>query len=93
MRISTMHDLASAVRGRRLELGFSQAELAMRAKVSRDWVNTFERGKRSVELSLVFRLLDTLGLEIDLAASHAPAASSSGESRSLDSILDAYLNR
>ena len=93
MRISTTHDLASAVRGRRLELGISQAELAMRAKVSRDWVNTFERGKRSVELSLVLRLLDALGLEIDLSASHAPAQPADSGSRSLDSILDAYLSR
>jgi transcriptional regulator with XRE-family HTH domain len=93
MRIRTTHDLASVMRGRRRELGISQAELAMRASVSRDWLNTFERGKRTVELSLVFRLVDTLGLEIELTVPDASEAADASASRRLDSILEAYLDR
>jgi y4mF family transcriptional regulator len=92
MRITTMHDLASAAAGRRIELGLTQAELAARAGVSRDWVNSFERGKRTVELALVLRLLDTLGIGIevmDAAADADPAA----DAPSLDSIIEGYLNR
>lgn len=64
-RIQTMHDLASVARGRRIELGLTQAELASRSGVSRDWVNSFERGKRTVEISLVFRLFDALGIGVE----------------------------
>src|SRR5580692_1473698 len=64
-RIQTMHDLASVARGRRIELGLTQAELAARSGVSRDWVNSFERGKRTVDISLVFRLFDSLGIGVE----------------------------
>ena len=42
-RISSLHDLAAAIRGRRQELGLSHAQLGTRAHVSRAWVNAFER--------------------------------------------------
>ncbi len=40
---------AATARGRRFELGLSQAALANRAGVSRDWVNYFEAGKLTLE--------------------------------------------
>ena len=67
-----MHDLASVARGRRIELGLTQAELASRSGVSRDWVNSFERGKRTVDISLVFRLFDALS--IGMVATDAAAS-------------------
>jgi HTH-type transcriptional regulator/antitoxin HipB len=67
MAIESIHDLASRVRGRRLELGLSQAQLADRAAVSREWVNSLERGKARVELILVLRLVAALGLRLTLA--------------------------
>jgi y4mF family transcriptional regulator len=92
MRITTMHDLASAAAGRRIELGLTQAELAARTGVSRDWVNSFERGKRTVELALVLRLLDTLGIGIEVVDA-AVGADSAADTPSLDSVIDGYLNR
>ena len=68
MRVSSIHDLAAAARGRRLELGLSQAELAARTGVSRDWINYFEAGKPTVELILVLRVLEVLGLKLDVSA-------------------------
>jgi transcriptional regulator with XRE-family HTH domain len=60
-----MDDLADVARGRRIELGLTQAELASQSGVSRDWDNSFERGKRTVEISLVFRLFDALGIGVE----------------------------
>lgn len=85
-RIQTMHDLASVARGRRIELGLTQAELAARSGVSRDWVNSFERGKRTVEISLVFRLFDALGVGVE--ATDAADLGDAGGAPGLDAVLD-----
>ena len=51
--INSIRDLAAAARGRRLELGLSQSDLATRARVSRQWISEFESGKPSAEFGLV----------------------------------------
>ena len=92
-----MHDLASVARGRRIELGLTQAELASRSGVSRDWVNSFERGKRTVEISLVFRLFDALGIGVEAMDASALDASAMGDATdgppNLDAFLDGYYKR
>jgi HTH-type transcriptional regulator/antitoxin HipB len=92
MRIRTMNDLSNAASGRRIELGLSQAELAARAGVSRDWVNSFERGKRTVELALVFRLFDALGMGVEMMDA-TTANESPGDAPSLASLLEEYYER
>jgi transcriptional regulator with XRE-family HTH domain len=87
-----MHDLASVARGRRLELGQTQAELAARAAVSRAWINSFERGKRTVELALVFRLFDALGIGVEVTDTTA-IDQSSGDAPGLASLLEEYYER
>ena len=64
--ITSIRDVAAAVRGRRLNLGLSQADVARLAGVSRQWVNEFESGKPTAELRLVIRLLDALRLSLTL---------------------------
>jgi transcriptional regulator with XRE-family HTH domain len=86
-----MHDLASVARGRRIELGLTQAELADRSCVSRDWVNSFERGKRTVDISLVFRLFDSLGIGVE--AVDATSLGDPAGAGALDAVLDEYYNR
>jgi HTH-type transcriptional regulator / antitoxin HipB len=93
MRIISMRDLAAAVKGRRLALGLSQAELAGRAGVSRDWVNYFERGKRTVELALVLKVLDALDLEIEIAVRDRDATAGGRPVIDLDAHLAEYLSR
>ncbi len=93
MKIVTIHDLASAARGRRLELGLTQAELAERAGVSRDWVNYFERGKGTVELALVLHLLEALGLEMELRPTRADANQRGRAASDLRSFVDEYMSR
>ena len=92
-----MLDLASMARGRRIELGLTQAELASRSGVSRDWVNSFERGKRTVEVSLVFRLFDALGIGVEAMDASAMDASAMGDATdgppNLDAFLDGYYKR
>jgi HTH-type transcriptional regulator / antitoxin HipB len=69
MRVSSIRDVSAAVRGRRRDLGLSQAKLADRAGVSRKWVSEFEAGKPGVELGHVLAVLDELGLVMDIRGS------------------------
>ncbi len=66
MRVYSMADVSAAVRGRRLELGLSQSELARRSGVSRKWISQFEAGKARAEFALVLRVIDEVGLTIEL---------------------------
>ena len=66
MALRSIRDIAAAVRGRRQDLGLNQAELAARAGVSRKWISEFESGKSTAELGLVLRVLDELGLQLEL---------------------------
>lgn len=87
MKADSVHDFASIVRGRRHELGLTQAALADRAGVSRKWVHELEGGKPTAELGLVVRTLQALGLELDVR----DPASVPGDPRSVD--LDEILRR
>lgn len=90
MRVRSIHDLAATVRGRRVELGLSQAELAARARLSRDWVNYFEAGKPTVELILVLRILEALDLMLDVDAATDEHVTRPAGSIDLDAWLDEY---
>jgi HTH-type transcriptional regulator/antitoxin HipB len=87
-RIGSLHDLAAAVRGRRHELGLSQAQLAARAHVSRAWVNAFESGKPGAELRLALAVVDALDLELELG--DREDGSRGGATVDLDELLDDY---
>jgi y4mF family transcriptional regulator len=106
VKVNSALDLAAAVRGRRHDLGLSQADLAERAGVSRVWIATVEAGKRSVNFGLVLRLLGALDLKMDISSSRnlsdvfkgakdAPTPRnlsdvSKGTPVNLDSILEGY---
>jgi hypothetical protein len=60
--------------------------------VSRDWVNSFERGKRTVEISLVFRLFDALGIGVEATDANALGDGPDGPPN-LDVFLDGYHQR
>jgi HTH-type transcriptional regulator/antitoxin HipB len=93
VHIRTPHDLAVLCRGRRLDLGWSQVDVATRAGVSRKWVSDFETGKTSADLRTVLRLLGIL--EVSLVASAATGSATpraAGDSMDLDEVLDRYLH-
>ena len=86
----SIHDLAATARGRGIELGLSQAALAARTGVSRDWINYFEAGKSTVELILVLELLEALDLTLDVSANTGEPASRQVGSTDLDALLEEY---
>ena len=62
MRITTVDEVAGAVRRARKERGWTQAQLASHAQASRDLVNRLERGSGRVEVAKVLDVLAALGL-------------------------------
>jgi HTH-type transcriptional regulator / antitoxin HipB len=66
--------LAAAVRARRAVLRLTQQDLAELAGVSERFVRFVEQGKRSVQLDSLLVLLETLGLELQLATRSRAAA-------------------
>jgi transcriptional regulator with XRE-family HTH domain len=62
MRITMVDELAGAIRLVRKERGWTQAQLAAHARVSRDLVNRLEKGSGRVEVAKVLDVLTALGL-------------------------------
>ena len=86
MRLTSIADIAATVRGRRMDLGLSQGDLADRAGVSRKWINEFEAGgKATSEMGHVLRVLEALGLGLHTATTDSEPDDSG---INLDAILD-----
>ena len=62
----TVERLGAIVATRRRELGMTQARLAERGGVSRQWLVRFEGGTHSVETGLALRILRALELHLEL---------------------------
>jgi transcriptional regulator with XRE-family HTH domain len=69
MLVSTMADVAHLVRSTRTERGWTQAELARRMGVARDWVVRCEQGNPRLEASRVLDALTVLGFDLTAAPS------------------------
>jgi HTH-type transcriptional regulator / antitoxin HipB len=91
--IRSIRDLAAVVRGRRVDLGLSQADLASRAGVSRKWVYELEAGKATAEFGLILRVLDAMGLALEATATDDASTSSEGSAVDLDALIDEYRGR
>jgi HTH-type transcriptional regulator/antitoxin HipB len=88
VKVRSINDLAAVVRGRRRDLGLSQAELAVRAGVSRKWIYQFEAGKPTAELRLILRVLEALGLILDVT--YDEQAPGGRQTRDLDTLIDEH---
>ena len=66
MQPKTVRDVAATVKSRRKILGWTQAELASKLGVGREWVIHFEQGKPTAEWGTVIRAFRALGLALDL---------------------------
>ena len=60
--------LAKVLRSVRRERGFTQAEVAERAGVSRSWLIEFESGKPTVEVGKVMSVVRALGVCVEIAS-------------------------
>ncbi len=58
------HEVGGRIRVRRQTLGLSVNEVARRAGISPGTVNTVERGRLTVQVDLLLRVLDTVGLTV-----------------------------
>ncbi len=65
MLVNTPRDIGALVRHERRQADLSQAQLAERAGVSRQWIIGFEQGKSSAELGHVLRVVAAVGLRLD----------------------------
>jgi HTH-type transcriptional regulator / antitoxin HipB len=88
MTVRSIRDVAAAVRGRRKDVGLSQAELARRAGVSRKWIYEFEAGKPTAEFGLLLRVLDALELSLELGARSTEGGRAQDDVVDLDALLE-----
>ena len=91
VKARSIQDVAAAVRGRRTDLGLNQADLAHRAGVSRKWIYEFEAGKPTAEFGLVLRVIEELGLSLEIGPADDAGASPPSDRRAVD--LDAVIDR
>jgi len=67
MEVRAASDFGALVAERREGLSLSQAELARRAGVTREWVVRLENGSTAVTLFRLMRVLRELGLVVDVS--------------------------
>ena len=66
MIVRTADELTEIVRDRRRELELTQEQLADITGVHRAFVSQLERGKATVRFDLLLRLVQALGMDIEL---------------------------
>ena len=86
MNIVSVNDLTASIRQARKKLGWTQAKLAERSGVSRDWIIGLEKGKPSLELGLVLRTLKALDLRLSIGRQGQSAPSD--DVINLDDVLN-----
>jgi HTH-type transcriptional regulator/antitoxin HipB len=90
MKIRTGSELGLVLRERRRELGLTQAELADRIGVSRQWVGKVEKGRQHADLGLALRAIRALGLVVDVRSDgDTAAASSRTDGTDIDAVVRA----
>jgi HTH-type transcriptional regulator/antitoxin HipB len=65
MLIRNPRELGYLVKENRKKGGLTQAQLAARVGVSRKWIIDLESGKRTSDLRLVLRALNSVGIDLD----------------------------
>jgi transcriptional regulator with XRE-family HTH domain len=85
--IGTTAALGAAVKARRLELGWSQAKLADRLRVQRQWVIRLEGGADGAEIGTVLKALRALGLSIVIGTERGDASKQAAPASNLDDVF------
>ncbi len=66
MVITDAKSLGTAIRARRKELGYTQAYLTEFSGLSVSFISDVERGKETAELGRVLRLVNLLGMDLEV---------------------------
>ena len=90
MRLRTPADFGAAIRDRRLRAGLTQAALARRVGVGRQWIVKVEKGKPGVPLALILRALDALNIALQTVEGPRSTKRSPGENKTVN--LDSLIN-
>ena len=85
--ISMPEDIGEVVRSARLQLGWSQTELAQRCGASQRFVSEFERGKPSAEVGKVLQVLHALGLSFAISTTRTPEHSKALVQECVDRVM------
>jgi len=75
MQVKTMGDLGALVRSARTARGMTQADLAARLRMSRDWVVRLEKGHPRLEAQRVLDALRVVGVSLEATVPEAPTNS------------------
>ena len=73
MRVRTIREIGLLVRNERKRQGLSLQAVAERVGCTRQWVAELEAGGERLEVALVLRTLNALGIRLDASSEH-PAA-------------------
>lgn len=90
IRIARPEDIGALLKGYRRERLLAQTELAKKIGVSQRWISHAESGKPTLQLGLVLRVLNELGVELT-ADIEEPARAKPTKSKrvtSIDNIVD-----
>lgn len=88
MRVSKVRDIGRAIRARRLELGWSQTDLAEKVNTTRRWVGEIEHGKATAEVGLVVATLHALDITVHLVVPGATTRTEGTTAARLSSSSD-----
>ena len=83
MFVRSARTLGMLLREQRRRRGLTQAQLARRAGVSRQWLSSLERGREGAELGRVLRTLASAGIVLKFEERPAPDLD-------LDAIIEAH---
>lgn len=80
--------LGERIRGERLRLHLTQAQLAEDAEISDTYMGAIERGERSLTLDTLVRLVNRLGVTVDYLLADSVADSDSNIIEQFKQIID-----
>lgn len=93
MLLRTPKDVGAIIRQRRREMHLDQQTLADRLGVGRKWVVEAEAGKPTMELRLVLRALDTLGIRLSTEEPKKSRTRASVITPDIDAVVEAARKR
>jgi HTH-type transcriptional regulator/antitoxin HipB len=80
--------MGALIRDRRTARGLDQKTLAQTVGVSRQWIVDAEKGKARIEMGLVLRTLEALGITLDVKSDDPGKSKDKSSSHGVDAYID-----